>query len=156
MDNRDKTCIWVDADACPNLIKEIIFRAAKRAQIETILVANQPIYTPPSPFIKKIVVSAGFDVADQQIVDSMQSGDLVITADIPLADAVIEKGGIALNPRGELYSQNNIKQRLSVRNFSAELRSSGINTGGPAIISKREVQDFANKLDQWITKRGQV
>src|SRR5258708_3839789 len=122
--------IWVDADACPNSIKEIIFRAAKRTRIATVLVSNQPIRVPSSPFLQNRIVLAGFDVADAKIIQEVSAGDLVITADIPLADAVIEKGGFALNPRGELYTANNIKQRLSVRDFADSLRSSGGNTGG--------------------------
>lgn len=140
--------IWVDADACPKVIKEILFRAAHRTQTMVILVSNQPLITPPSPFITKQLVTAGFDVADNKIVQSLKFGDLVITADIPLADAVISKGGRALNPRGELYSEGNIKQCLSMRNFSHELRSSGVITGGPPKISKKEVQNFANALDK--------
>jgi hypothetical protein len=140
--------IWVDADACPKVIKEILFRAANRTRTMVILVSNQPLMAPPSPFITKQLVTAGFDVADNKIVQSLEIGDLVITADIPLADAVISKGGRALNPRGELYSENNIKQRLSVRNFSQGLRSSGVITGGPPKISKKEIQDFANALDK--------
>jgi uncharacterized protein YaiI (UPF0178 family) len=145
--------IWVDADACPNVIKEILFRAANRTQIMVILVANQPLRSPPSAFIKKMQVSAGFDVADNHIVKYLQSGDLVITADIPLADAVIEKGGAALNPRGELYTKSNIKQRLAIRNLSDSLRSSGIVTGGPAQLSKKEIQAFANSLDRFLAKK---
>jgi uncharacterized protein YaiI (UPF0178 family) len=144
--------IWVDADACPNIVKEILFRAANRTKTILTLVANQPLNAPLSPFIKKIQVSAGFDVADNQIVLEMQGGDLVITADIPLADAVIEKGGSALNPRGELYSPSNIKQRLAMRNFSEDLRSSGVRTGGPAKLGKKEIQAFANSLDQFLAK----
>jgi uncharacterized protein YaiI (UPF0178 family) len=145
--------IWVDADACPNVIKEILFRAAIRTKTQITLVANQLIRTPPSPFIKNKVVSAGFDVADNEIVKLMEAGDLVITADIPLADAVIDKGGIALNPRGELYSKDNIKQRLSIRNFNEAVRSSGVMTGGPATIHKRYLQSFANSLDKFLTRQ---
>lgn len=144
--------IWVDADACPKVIKEILFRAAMRTQTSLILVANQLMATPHSPFIKKVQVLSGFDVADNYIVKSLQPGDLVITADIPLADAVVEKGGKALNPRGELYSESNIKQRLSLRNYSEGLRSSGIITGGPLKLSKREIQAFANNLDTLLNK----
>lgn len=144
--------IWVDADACPNIIKEILFRAAIRTKTYLTLIANQPINKPASLFIKMVQVSAGFDVADNRIVQEMEKGDLVITADIPLADAVISKGGIALNPRGELYSESNIKQRLSMRNFSEGLRNSGVMTGGPARISKKEVQEFANNLDKYLAK----
>lgn len=143
--------IWVDADACPAQVKEILFRAANRAKIEIILVANQPLFTPTSPFIKKIRVSSGFDVADNVIVEKMQPGDLVITADIPLANAAIEKGGVALNPRGTLYSASNIKERLSIRNFSENLRNIGVMTGGPAKLGKKEIQAFANCLDKILT-----
>lgn len=143
--------IWVDADACPNVIKDILIRAAKRTNTQIILVANQPLRTIPSPLIKNVQVSAGFDVADNHIVQNLQDGDLVITADIPLADAVVTKGCRALNPRGELYSDKNIKERLSFRDFNASLRSSGIKTGGPAKLSKKEIQAFANNLDQILT-----
>jgi len=146
------TQIWVDADACPNLIKEILFRAANRTRITTIFVANQSIRIPSSSFIKKILVSPGFDVADNYIVQHMQEKDLVITADIPLADAVIEKGGSALNPRGELYSPANIKQRLAFRHLNESLRSSGILTGGPLQISKKDIQLFSNALDRFLSK----
>lgn len=139
--------IWVDADACPKVIKEILFRAAARTKTNLVLVSNHALSAPPSPFITKMQVVAGFDVADNKIVQNVQPGDLVITADIPLASAVIDKNCIALNPRGELYSQQNIKERLSIRNFSTDLRSSGVRTGGPATLSKREIQEFANKLD---------
>jgi uncharacterized protein YaiI (UPF0178 family) len=142
--------IWVDADACPNLVKEIIFRAAKRTKIMTVLVSNQPVRIPPSPFIQNRIVMAGFDVADAKIVQEVQAGDLVITADIPLADLVVEKGGFALNPRGELYTANNIKQRLSVRNFADSVRSSGVNTGGPPKLNKKDLQVFANSLDKFL------
>lgn len=144
--------IWVDADACPKVIKEILFRAAIRTETELVLVSNHAISSPPSPFISKMQVTAGFDVADNKIVQNIQPGDLVITADIPLADAVIDKDGIALNPRGELYSKANIKERLSIRNFSTDLRSSGVRTGGPAVMSKREIQNFANELDGVLTR----
>ena len=145
--------IWVDADACPNIIKDILFRAAKRTQTMITLVANQPLTSPPSPFIKKIVVSLGLDVADNHIVQHMSAGDLVITADIPLANAVVEKGGIALNPRGELYTETNIKQRLSLRDFSENLRGTGILIGGPDKLGKKDVQTFANSLDKFLTAK---
>lgn len=145
--------IWVDADACPKVIKEILFRAAMRTKTLIILVANQFLSTPSSPFITKMQVSAGFDVADNHIVQAMQVGDLVITADIPLADAVVDKGGIALNPRGELYTQENIKQRLSMRNFNDELRGLGMITCGPAKFSQRDTQAFANCLDKFLNSR---
>ncbi len=145
--------IWVDADACPNLIKNILFRAAIRTETNLTLVSNHPLSAPPSPFIHKIQVNAGFDVADNKIVQHAKPGDLVITADIPLADAVIDKGGIALNPRGELYSKSNIKERLSIRNFSTDLRNSGVRTGGPSVISKKEIQCFANALDRVLVQK---
>lgn len=146
--------IWVDADACPKVIKEILFRAAIRTKTALVLVSNHALSTPSSPFISKMQVAAGFDVADNKIVQSLLPGDLVITADIPLADAVIDKGATALNPRGELYSKANIKERLSMRNFSTDLRSSGVRTGGPATISKKEIQYFANELDKLLTMRS--
>jgi uncharacterized protein YaiI (UPF0178 family) len=146
-----KMQIWVDADACPNLVKEILFRAATRTKTFVILVSNQPLRSPPSLFIKKLQVSAGFDMADNEIVKQMSAGDLVITADIPLASAVVEKGGIALNPRGELYSEKNIKQRLSLRDFSEALRGTGMQIGGPPKLGKKEIQAFANSLDQFLT-----
>lgn len=142
--------IWVDADACPNVIKEILFRAAERAHIETILVANQYIRTPPSRFVRSLQVPGGFDVADQVIVDRAISGDLVITADIPLAAAALNKGAAALNPRGELYTPDTVAQRLSLRNFMDELRGSGIDTGGPASFNLRDRHAFAHQLDRYI------
>lgn len=142
--------IWVDADACPKVIKEILFRAANRKKISMILVANQPIFVPSSPFIKTVKVSSGFDVADNYIVCNINHGDLVVTADIPLADAVIQKGCFALNPRGIFYSTSNIKQHLSTRNFNTELRSAGLVTGGPSILSKKDTQLFANALDRFL------
>lgn len=142
--------IWVDADACPKVIKEILYRAAVRTKTQLILVANQPLYVPASVYIKTIQVPSGFDIADNEIIDNIEYNDLVITADIPLADAVIHKGGIALNPRGNLYTKNNIKQILSFRNLSMELRSTGIISGGPPTLSKREIQAFANSLDKFL------
>lgn len=139
--------IWVDADACPSVIKEIIFRAANRKKILTVFVSNHGIYLPVSPYLKRMIVEGGFDIADNKIIDCMQAGDLVITADIPLANTVINKHGYALNPRGELYTESNIKMRLSIRDFSESLRSSGVRTGGPDKISKKEIQAFANHLD---------
>ena len=144
--------IWVDADACPNVIKDILFRAASRARVSLTLVANQLLRTPPSPYIKAIQVPSGFDVADSKIVQQLQSGDLVVTADIPLAALVIEKGGHALNPRGEFYTTENIQERLSMRNFMDELRNTGVNTGGPAVLSLSDRQAFANQLDRFLTK----
>ena len=142
--------IWVDADACPNVIKDILFRAAERARVTLTLVANQPIRTPPSQFIKALQVPAGFDVADNRIVELTEAGDLVITADIPLAAGVIDKGGHALDPRGEIYTKDNIKERLAMRKLMDELRSSGIDTGGPATFSHADRQAFANKLDRFL------
>ncbi len=142
--------IWVDADACPKIIKDILFRAANRTKISLTLVSNQLLDIPASPFISKIKVPHGFDVADNHIVKHMQKGDLIITADIPLADAVINKEGVALNPRGELYSKSNIKQRLAIRDLSTHLRDSGVNTGGPNKISQKEIQAFANALDKFL------
>ena len=144
--------IWVDADACPNMIKDILFRAALRVKIPMIFVSNQPLKMVSSPFIKNIVVSKGFDVADNKILDDMAAGELVITADIPLAAGAVEKGGFALNPRGELYTESNIKERLSVRNFSDSLRGAGVMTGGPAKISQKQIQGFANALDSFLVK----
>ena len=148
--------IWVDADACPNVIKDILFRAAERAQVMLTLVANQPIRTPPSQFIKALQVPAGFDVADDRIVELTEAGDLVITADIPLAAGVIEKGGHALDPRGEIYTKDNIKERLAVRKLMDELRSSGVDTGGPATFSNADRQAFASKLDRFLIDSAQT
>lgn len=144
--------IWVDADACPGVIKEILFRAATRTQIMLTLVANQALRTPASPYIKSLQVPAGFDVADNRIVELLEAGDLVITADIPLAASVIEKGGYALNPRGTLYTQENIRETLSLRNFMADLRSSGVETGGPPLFNQRDRQAFANQLDRLLAQ----
>ena len=144
--------IWVDADACPVVIKEIIFRAAKRLQISTTLVANQMLRTPPSRFIRAIQVPSGFDVADAHIVEQLAAGDLVITADIPLASLVIERGAYALNPRGELYTTANIQEILTMRNFMYELRGAGVETGGPAAFSLADRQSFANQLDRFLAK----
>ncbi len=146
--------IWVDADACPKAIKEILFRAAKRMAVTVTLVANQSMTIPVSPHIKKIIVSSGFDVADKRIVEEMAPGDLVITADIPLADAVISKNGIALNPRGELYTVENIKHRLAMRNLMGDLRDSGLISGGPNQFSPKELMLFANQLDRLLNKKG--
>jgi uncharacterized protein YaiI (UPF0178 family) len=144
--------LWVDADACPVVIKEILFRAAERTCSLLTLVANQPIRVPSSQYIKTVQVPAGFDVADNEIVKRLEAGDLVITADIPLAAEVVEKGGHALNPRGELYTTENIKARLNMRDFMDTLRSSGINTGGPPAISLSDRQEFANNLDRFLAK----
>ena len=140
--------IWVDADACPKVIKEILFRAADRVGMPLILVANQPLQVPGSRYIRTIQVGAGFDVADNHIVQQAEAGDLVITADIPLAAEVIAKGCLALNPRGELYTEDNIRQRLNMRDFMDTLRGSGVDTGGPASFSHSDRQAFANQLDR--------
>ena len=144
--------IWVDADACPNVIKDILYRAAERVKMPLTLVANKPLRTPPSRFIKSVQVAGGFDVADDHIVRQIQPGDLVITADIPLAAEVIEKGGHALNPRGTFYTTENIKERLTMRDFMDELRGSGIITGGPKALNQSDRQAFANQLDRFLTK----
>ncbi|HNJ73804.1 MAG TPA: YaiI/YqxD family protein [Pseudomonadales bacterium] len=146
--------IWVDADACPGAIREILFRAAQKRAVTVTLVANQAIRLPPSPHLKMVCVPAGFDMADQRIAEAMQAGDLVVTADIPLAAQVIDRGGVALNPRGQLYTPENMRQQLSLRNFMSELRDSGVRTGGPATLSPRERQQFANQLDAWLTRRA--
>lgn len=144
--------IWVDADACPVVIKEILFRAAERTKITTTLVANKLLRTPPSPYIKAIQVPSGFDVADNKIVQALEVGDLVITADIPLAAQVIEKGGHALNPRGEFYSKANIAERLAMRNFMEELRGSGVDINGPNSFSNADRQAFAKELDRFLAQ----
>ena len=151
--------IWVAADACPVVIKEILFRAAQRTGLDLILVANQAVRIPPSRNIKMIQVASGFDVADNEIVKRMSAGDLVITADIPLAAEVIEKAGQALNPRGELYTVDNIKNRLAMRDLMDSLRSSGVDTGGPPPLNQSDRKSFANQLDRIIgqnTRSGQA
>ncbi|MDC0598407.1 YaiI/YqxD family protein [Gammaproteobacteria bacterium] len=144
--------IWVDADACPVVIKDILFRAAERTEIQLTLVANQAMRVPPSRFINTLQVPAGFDVADNEIVKLLEAGDLVITSDIPLADEVIEKGGFALSPRGELYTASNIKARLNMRDFMDTMRSSGVHTGGPPALNQADRQLFANHLDRFLTR----
>ncbi|MEJ2452717.1 MAG: YaiI/YqxD family protein [Candidatus Thiodiazotropha sp.] len=144
--------IWVDADACPKVIKEILFRAAERVGIQVILVANQALPTPRSRYIRSVQVAAGFDVADNHIAQHVEPNDLVITADIPLAADVIAKGALALNPRGELYTEANIRQRLTMRDFMDTLRGSGIDTGGPDSFSQADRRAFANQLDRLLAK----
>ena len=144
--------IWVDADACPVVIKEILYRAAQRTGIETTFVANSFLKIPKSPHLKFRKVGAGFDVADEVIGKSVAVGDLVITADIPLAAEVIEQGGYALNPRGELYTQENIRSILNMRDFMDTLRSSGVQTGGPPPLGARERKAFADNLDRFLAK----
>ncbi|MDG9729237.1 YaiI/YqxD family protein [Ignatzschineria sp. RMDPL8A] len=142
--------IWVDADAIPNVIKEILFRAANREKVLTTLIANQWIKVPPSRYLKSMQVLQGFDVADNKIVECVNAGDLVITADIPLASDVLEKGGVALNPRGYFYDKGTIAAKLTMRDFNETLRSSGIQTKGPDPLSQKDRQDFSNALDRWL------
>ncbi len=144
--------IWVDADACPVVIKEILFKAAQRTHTILTLVANQSISKPNSPFIKMLQVSSGFDVADDEIVKLVSEGDLVITSDIPLAAEVIEKGGHALSPRGEMHTPDNIRARLNMRDFLDTMRASGEHTGGPPPLGQSDRQAFANQLDRFLAK----
>ncbi len=144
--------IWVDADACPVVVKEILFRAAERAKVQLILVANQTMQVPRSPFISTKRVGSGFDVADDYIAEQVKPGDLVITADIPLAADVIKNGGEALNPRGERYTPETINQKLGMRDFMDTLRSSGIQTGGPPPLNQTDRRNFANELDRFLAK----
>ena len=146
--------IWVDADACPVVIKEILFKAAQRTGVLLTLVANQPVRIPRSPLIKMLQVASGFDVADKEIVRRLGSGDLVITSDIPLAAEAIEKGGCALSPRGELYTKDNIKARLTMRDFLDTLRASGIDTGGQPALSHGDRKLFADHLDKLLARRA--
>lgn len=144
--------IWVDADACPVAVKEILYRAANRTRIELTLIANQMLRVPPSPWIKALQVPAGFDVADQKIAQEVVAGDVVVTADVPLAALVIAKGAVVIDPRGELLDKGNIQERLSMRNFMESLRNSGIETGGPASLSSADRQTFANQLDRLLSR----
>ncbi|MBC8352972.1 MAG: YaiI/YqxD family protein [Planctomycetes bacterium] len=144
--------VWVDADACPGEIKKLLFRASKRTNVKVTLVANQPMQTPKSEYIDSIVVEAGMNIADRRIVELLEPGDLVITADIPLAADIVAKGGQALNPRGELYTDINVGERLAVRNMLDEMRGGGQITGGPANFNAKDKQAFANQLDRWLTK----
>jgi hypothetical protein len=145
--------IWVDADACPQVIKDILFRAAERAQVETILVSNMPLArTPTSAFVRTVRVAKGFDVADRHIATNVQAGDLVVTADLPLAAEVVSRGATALDPRGELYTEDNVRERLAVRNLMQELRSGGEAVGGPAPFRLSDRQAFANALDRALTR----
>jgi uncharacterized protein YaiI (UPF0178 family) len=144
--------IYVDADACPKVIKEVLYKAVKRVKIEMILVADQYLRIPQSEYIRAIQVPSDIDSADEKIVELLQSGDLVITADIPLADQVVSKGGFAINPRGELYTEQNIKERLAVRDMMAEMRSSGLELGGPPAFNLKDKEKFANQLDRFLTK----
>ena len=145
--------IWVDADACPKAVKEILYRAADRKEISVILVANSPLRFPDSPFLKLLQVGHGADIADDEIADKCEAGDLIITADIPLAARVVEKGAQALDPRGTVYDKNNIGHMLSMRNFMDELRGSGVETGGPSGFGQKEKFKFANALDKIIAQQ---
>jgi uncharacterized protein YaiI (UPF0178 family) len=145
--------VWVDADACPGVVKDILFRAAERARVAVTLVANQWLRTPPSSFVRALQVPGGCDVADDAIVELVQAGDLVVTQDIPLAARVLERGGVAISPRGERYTPDNIAERLSMRNFMDELRGSGVQTSGPAAFHARDRQAFAGQLDRWVGGR---
>ncbi len=148
--------IWVDADACPNTIKEILFRAAKRTETMLVLVANASIATPGSRFISTVRVEHGFDRADDYIVEHMEANDLVITADIPLAASVVANKGVAINPRGEIYTENNVKQRLGLRDIRESIRGSGVNIGGPSTLSVKEKTTFANALDRLLAKSNKI
>lgn len=144
--------IWVDADACPVVLREILFKAAERVKVPLIMVANQPIKVPKSEWISAIQVLSGFDVADDEIVKRVEAGDLVITSDIPLASEVIDKGGLALNSRGELYTLDTIKARLNIRDFMDTMRSSGVHTGGPPALNQQDRREFSNQLDRILTR----
>ncbi len=144
--------IWVDADACPNPIKEILFRAAERLNIQLTLVANKPLRTPPCAYINTIQVAAGFDMADDKIAQEVRAGDLVVTADIPLAAAALAKGGRVLDPRGEIYTRDNIEARLAMRKFMDELRASGVDTGGPPPFCQGDRQAFARQLERLLAQ----
>ncbi|MEZ5542142.1 MAG: YaiI/YqxD family protein [Pseudomonadota bacterium] len=146
--------IWVDADACPVMIRDILFRAAERTGLQLTLVANQAVRVPPARNIRMLQVASGFDVADNEIVKRVQRGDLVITSDIPLAAEVIGKGGHALSPRGELYCADNIRERLNIRDFMDTLRASGIHSGGPPALSQAERKQFADHLDRLLTRHA--
>ena len=148
--------IWVDADACPVVVKEILYRAARRTGVCVTVVANRPVRTPPFQSVQHLQVAPGPDSADREIVKRLNSGDLVITADIPLAAAVIEKGGYALNPRGEMYSEEDIQSRLSMRDFMDALRDSGVDTGGPPALTPGDRQTFANQLDKFLTRHRKL
>lgn len=146
--------IWVDADACPKVIKEILYRAAERRRILLVLVANRALHTPSSPYIRAMQVPAGFDVADNHIVEQVQAGDLVVTADVPLAAAVIARAAHALNPRGELYTKENVREHLAMRNLMDQLRSTGVQTGGPPAFDLSDRQAFANRLDAFLSRKS--
>lgn len=144
--------IWVDADACPRTVKDILFRVAKRLELQVTLVANQAVPVPKSKYVNAVQVGSGFDVADNYIVQHANAGDLIITADIPLAAELVEKSCVVINPRGELYSIDNIRERLNMRDFMDSLRSSGVDTGGPPALNQTDSRNFANQLDGMVTK----
>ncbi len=144
--------IWIDADACPKAVKEVVYKASFRLKIPVVLVANQYLSLPPSPFVSAIQVEKGDDVADFYIVENLDPVDLVITADIPLADLVVKKGAVAINPRGELYTEENISERLSMRDFMKSLRDEGVNTGGPSAFGDKDRENFTNSLNRLLTK----
>lgn len=148
--------IWVDADACPVVVREILFKAADRTQTKMVLVANQAMRVPPSKFISSVRVNAGFDVADDEIVARVEPGDLVITSDIPLAAEAIEKGAQALSSRGEFHTKENIRARLNMRDFMDTMRASGINTGGPPALNAVDRKAFADQLDRWLTRQDRT
>jgi len=148
--------IWVDADACPGVIKDILYRVAERTQIQVTLVANQLMRVPGSKFIRALQVPSGADVADAEIVERLAAGDLVVTGDIPLAAQVLEKGGFALNPRGDFYTKDTIAQQLTMRAFMEELRSGGVDIGGPAAFSQADRQRFANALDRHLARQRPI
>ncbi len=145
--------IWVDGDACPGVIRDILFRAAERARIHVTLIANHWLRCPPSRYVRALQVQGGLDAADAEIVERMRAGDFVVTQDIPLAARVVEKGGVAVSPRGELYSAESVAERLSIRNFMEDLRGAGVQTGGPPALHARDRQQFANQLDRWLAQR---
>ncbi len=144
--------IWVDADACPSEVKDVLFKAAKSRELRVTLVANMSLHTPNSKFIDSVVVKAGADVADAHIAENTQPGDIVVTADIPLAALVVEAGGVVIDPRGELYTEQNIGSRLQARNLMDQLRGTGLETGGPPPFNNRDKQAFANQLDRLLSK----
>ena len=145
--------IYIDSDACPRVIKELLYKTVERRQLQLTMVAGQYQNVPESEWVSQITVPEGIDAADEKIVELCEAGDLIITSDIPLADAVISKGAFAINPRGELYTENNIKMRLAVRDLMADIRSTGVDTGGPAAYSQKDKERFANQLDRFLTKQ---
>jgi len=145
--------IWVDADACPAVVKDMLYRAADRVKVHVVLVANRALRTPPSPYIRSVQVGQGFDVADRHIAEAVAPGDLVVTADIPLAAAVVERDAFALDPRGAFYSRENVRELLDLRNFMETMRSSGLVTGGPPAYGHADRQAFANRLDRFLAQR---